>query len=137
MRPPGQFRLLTLHYGLYQFAVASALGFAGAYLLQLGFSLPQALACYAGLLAIRCVFRFIGLGIVRRVGFRRAVALGALVGALQFWPFVHAQAPLGLALWRSSWPSLEFALLAGITRLPSPSRERMGRGARSSACGPW
>jgi hypothetical protein len=96
---PGQFRLLTLHYGLYQFAIAAAVGFAGAYLLQQGFGLPQALACFAGMLAIRCVFRFAGLGIVRRIGFRHAVALGALIGAAQFWPFFYAQTPTGLVLW--------------------------------------
>ena len=99
LHPPGQFRLLTLHYGLYQFAVAAAIGFAGAYLLQQGFSLPQALACFAGMLAIRCVFRFAGLGIVRRIGFRHAVALGAIIGATQFWPFFYARTPTGLALW--------------------------------------
>ncbi len=99
MHLPGQFRLLTLHYGLYQFAFTSAVGFAGAYLLQQGFSLPEALACFAVMLAVRCVFRFAGLGIVRRVGYRRAVALGALVGAFQFWPFFYAQTPSGLVLW--------------------------------------
>lgn len=99
MHLPGQFRLLTLHYGLYQFAVASAVGFAGAYLLQQGFSLPQSLVCFAVMLAIRCVFRFAGLGIVRRIGYRRAVMLGALIGATQFLPFYYAQTPIGLTLW--------------------------------------
>ena len=99
MHPPGQFRLLTLHYGLYQFAFASAVGFAGAYLLEQGFSLPQALVCFAAMLGIRCVFRFAGLGVVRHVGYRRAVALGALIGALQFWPFFYAQTTTGLVLW--------------------------------------
>src|SRR5207302_284077 len=99
LHPPSQFRLLTLHYALYQFAIASASGFAGAYLLEQGFSLPQALVAFAGMLAIRCVFRLAGLGIVRRIGYRRAVALGALVGAVQFWPFLYAKTPTGLSLW--------------------------------------
>lgn len=99
MHSPSQFRLLTLHYGLYQFAIASASGFAGAYLLEQGFTLPQTLVAFAGTLAVRFVFRLWGLGIVRRIGYRRAVAAGALIGAVQFWPFVYAQTPTGLMLW--------------------------------------
>ena len=91
--------MLTLHYGLYQLAVAMALGFAGAYLIQGGLSLQEALSAYAALLALRCLLRFAGLQLVRKAGYRRAVFLGALLAALQFWPMSYATHPFGLAAW--------------------------------------
>ena len=91
--------MLTLHYGLYQLAVAMALGFAGAYLIQGGLSLQEALSAYAALLALRCLLRFAGLQLVRKAGYRRAVILGALLAALQFWPMSYATHPFGLAAW--------------------------------------
>jgi len=96
---PRQFRLLTLHFGLYQFSCAMAGGFAGAYLLQQGLSLPQALASFAALLAVRFVLRCLSLVLVRRVGVRGAMIAGAAVLATQFWPLIHARDPLWLALW--------------------------------------
>jgi MFS family permease len=95
----GQFRMLTLHYGLYQLAVAMALGFAGAYLIQGGLSLQQALSAYAALLTLRCLLRFAGLHFVRKAGYRRAVILGALLAALQFWPMSYANQTFGLLAW--------------------------------------
>lgn len=99
MHTPGQFRLLTLHYALYQLAVAMAIGFSGAYLLQSGLTLPQALVAYAALLGVRCVLRFLGLGLVRRLGYRSAIVAGAVLGGLQFWPILHASETWGLVLW--------------------------------------
>jgi MFS family permease len=96
---PRQFRLLTLHFGLYQFSCAMAGGFAGAYLLQQGLSLPQALASFAALLAVRFVLRCLSLVLVRRVGVRGAMMAGAAILATQFWPLIHARDPLWLALW--------------------------------------
>ena len=99
MSQPRQFRLLTLHFGLYQFSCAMAGGFAGAYLLQQGLSLPQALASFAALLAVRFVLRCLSLVLVRRVGVRGAMMAGAAILATQFWPLIHARDPLWLALW--------------------------------------
>ena len=99
MSQPRQFRLLSLHFALYQFSCVMAGGFAGAFLLQQGFSLPQALASFAALLAVRFVLRCLSLVLVRRVGVRGAVIAGALVLATQFWPLLHARDPLWLAVW--------------------------------------
>ena len=96
---PRQFRLLTLHFGLYQFSCAMAGGFAGAYLLRQGFSLPQALAGFAALLAVRFVLRCVSLVVVRRIGVRGAMVAGAAVLATQFWPLTDAREPAWLALW--------------------------------------
>ena len=63
-----QFRLLTAHYGLYQFSVAMAGAFAGAYLLRMGLSLAQTLCAFAGLLAVRFVFRTLSIPLVRWLG---------------------------------------------------------------------
>lgn len=91
--------MLTLHYGLYQLAVAMALGFAGAYLIQGGLSLQEALSTYAVLFSLRCLLRFAGLYLVRKAGYRRAVILGALLAALQFWPMYYASQAAGLLTW--------------------------------------
>jgi MFS family permease len=93
------FRLLTLHYALYQLSVALAGGFVGAYLISLGFSLHLALLGYATLLAIRCALRFIGLGVVRRIGYRPAMMLGAGVASFQFLPLIHADRLPFFMLW--------------------------------------
>ncbi|HWL81062.1 MAG TPA: MFS transporter [Roseomonas sp.] len=95
----GQFRLLTLHFGLYQLAVALAGGFVGAYLLKLGFSLPAALAAYAGLLMLRFGLRFAALGITRRFGFKGALTGGVVLSAAQFLPLLHADTPFWFAAW--------------------------------------
>ena len=96
---PSQFRLLTAHYGLYQLSVSLAGGFVGAFLLKLGFSLPTALLAYAALLATRFGLRFLALAVVRRAGFRGAMALGAAIGATQFIPLLRAEEPIWLAAW--------------------------------------
>ena len=94
-----QFQLLTLHYGLYQASFAMAGGFAGAYLLKLGFSFPAALACYSALLALRFAVRFASLSIVRRLTSRCALALGASLAAAQFLPLMFAGRLVFLAAW--------------------------------------
>jgi MFS family permease len=95
----GPFRLLTLHYALYQLSVAIAGGFVGAYLLKLGFSMSTALLSFAALLGVRCALRFIGLGVVRRLGYRRALVIGAVVSACQFLPLTFAESPIWFAAW--------------------------------------
>ena len=94
-----QFRLLTAHYGLYQFAVAMAGAFAGAYLLRMGFTLAQTLTAFAGLLAVRFAFRTLSVPLVRALGVKGATKLGAAIVALQFWPLMRADEPLWLFLW--------------------------------------
>jgi MFS family permease len=96
---PSQFRLLTLHYAFFQLSVALAGGFVGAYLLQLGFSLPAALVAYAGLLTTRFALRFVSLAVVRRMGYRSAITLGAALSALQFLPLMRADEPIWLVAW--------------------------------------
>lgn len=93
------FRLLTLHYALFQMSVALAGGFVGAYLIKLGFSLPAALIAYAGLLTARFGLRLVSLGIVRRLGYRGAMVLGAALIAVQFFPLMRADEPLWLLAW--------------------------------------
>ncbi|MBV9078412.1 MAG: MFS transporter [Methylobacteriaceae bacterium] len=94
-----QFRLLTIHFGLYQLAVAMAGGFVGAFLLKLGFSLPQALIAYAALLATRLALRFLSLLVVRRIGYRGSIVAGATLAGLQCAPLTRADEPAWLALW--------------------------------------
>jgi hypothetical protein len=92
-------RLLTLHYAIFQFSVALAGGFVGAYLLKIGFSLPVALLAYASLLAVRFGLRFLALGVIRRAGYRGAIVIGTPLGAAQFLPLMYADEPLGLVAW--------------------------------------
>ena len=99
MSQPRQFRLLTLHFGLYQFSCAMAGGFSGAYLLEQGFSLPLALAAYAAQLAVRFILRCFSLVLVRRIGVRWSMIAGAAVLAVQFWPLIHARDPRWLGVW--------------------------------------
>ena len=99
MSQPRQFRLLSLHFALSQFSCVMAGGFAGAFLLQQGFTLPQALASFAALLAIRFVMRCLSLVLVRRIGVGGAIMAGAFVMATQFWPLLHARDPLWLGVW--------------------------------------
>jgi len=96
---PSPFRLLTLHYACFQLSVALAGGFVGAYLMKLGFSLPVALLAYAALLTARFGLRLFSLGVVRRLGYRRAMMAGAALCALQFLPLIRADEPLWLAGW--------------------------------------
>jgi MFS family permease len=94
-----QFRLLTTHYGLYQLGGALGGGFVGAYLLKLGFSLPMALMAYAALLIARFALRFVALAVVRAIGYRGTVMLGAAIAALQFLPLTRAEDPGWLIAW--------------------------------------
>jgi MFS family permease len=93
------FGLLTFHYGFYQLSVALAGGFVGAYMLKLGFSLPAALVLYAALLALRFGLRFVALGVVRWLGLRGAMMVGATLAALQFPPLMLADDPAWLLAW--------------------------------------
>lgn len=95
----GQFRLLTLHFGLFQLAVALAGGFVGAYLLKLGFSLPAALTAYAALLLLRFGLRFVALSFARRHGYKHALAAGVVLMATQFLPLLWAEDPRWLLAW--------------------------------------
>lgn len=94
-----QFRLLTVHYGLYHLSTALAGGFVGAYLLKLGFSFPAALLAYAALLITRFALRFVALAAVRRLGYRRAIVAGTIIGALQALPLMRAEEPFWLVVW--------------------------------------
>ncbi len=94
-----QFRLLTLHAGLFGLASAMAGGFVGAYLLKQGFGLPLALLTYAAILVVRFALRFVAMAVVRRVGMKGALRIGAALSALGFGPLLAAQEPLWLAVW--------------------------------------
>jgi MFS family permease len=96
---PSQSRLLTIHSGLYQLSVSLAGGFVGAFLLKLGFTVAQALLVYAGLLAARLAMRFCALALVRRVGYKYAIMLGAALSALQFVSLADARQWHWLLAW--------------------------------------
>lgn len=92
-------RRFTVHFALNQAATALAGAFIGAYLLRSGLPLPMALLVYAALYGGRIGVRAAVLPLVRRVGYRGAMALGAAVGVLQFPPLLLADDPLWLAVW--------------------------------------
>jgi hypothetical protein len=94
-----QFRLLTAHYGLFQLGSALGSGFVGAYLLKLGFSMPVALMAYAALLLARFALRFVALAVVRVIGYRGTVMLGAAISATQVLPLMRAEDPTWLIVW--------------------------------------
>ena len=94
-----QFRLLTAH-GIFQ-ALSSSLagGFVGAYLLRLGFSLPEALSIFAAVLLGRLGLRLVTLPVVRRLGIKRAMIVGSCVATLQYLPLMRADEPIFLIVW--------------------------------------
>ena len=92
-------RRFTAHFALHQAASALAGAFIGAYLLRSGLPLPVALLVYAGLYAARIGVRAAVLPLVRRVGYRGALALGAGLGVLQFPPLLLAEDPVWLVVW--------------------------------------
>lgn len=92
-------RLLTLHYAVRSLAMSLASGFVGAYLLRLGFSLATALAIYAVLYLTRFAIRSVAAAVIRRLGVRRSLLLGAGLGGLQFLPLVYAESPMWLTIW--------------------------------------
>ncbi|GAA0597656.1 hypothetical protein GCM10009416_39870 [Craurococcus roseus] len=92
-------RRFTAHFALHQAATALAGAFIGAYLLRSGLTLPAALLVYAGLYAARVGVRAAVLPLVRRVGYRGAMALGAGLGVLQFPPLLLAENPAWLVVW--------------------------------------
>src|ERR1700759_1462307 len=94
-----QFRVLTVHGALWSLAMSLASGFVGAYLLHHGFGIATTVGMYGALLAIRFSMRFIMLPIVRRVGTRRAMLLGAFIAAFQFLPLINANNPIWLGVW--------------------------------------
>ena len=97
--PGKQFRLLTIHSMLWSLAMSLASGFVGAYLLRLGFSLATTIVLYAALLGVRFAMRMVMLPIIRRIGMRKAMLLGASIAALQFLPLIRADNPGWLAVW--------------------------------------
>lgn len=99
MRHLGQFRLLTLHFCLFQLSASLAGGFVGAYLLRLGFSLPTALLVYATLLTARFGLRLGVLAVVPQIGLRGAIIAGAGLSALQFPLLNRADDLAWLGLW--------------------------------------
>ena len=112
MPPLNRFRLLTLHAALFGLSTAMAGGFAGAYLLKLGFSLPVALAAYGVLLVLRFGLRGLAIAIVRRVGMAGALRLGVLIGAVEFLPLLMAGSLAGLLAFMTQ---VALVLLLGYT----------------------
>ena len=94
-----QFRLLTVHSIMWSLAMSLASGFVGAYLLRLGFSIAATITMYALLLTARFSLRCFMLPIVRRLGMRNAMLLGASIAAFQFLPLIRADEPLWLVVW--------------------------------------
>ena len=90
---------MLLHFAFVQLAWASGGAFAGVYLLKVGFSLPEALAAYAGIMCVRFFLRFAGIEIVRRVGYRWALAIGTVLCAFEFFALIGADSPSGLVCW--------------------------------------
>ena len=85
MTKPTPFMLMLIHLAFIQLAWSSGGAFAGVYLLKVGFSLPEALAAYAGIMCVRFCVRFAGIEIVRRLGYRRALAIGTVLCAFEFF----------------------------------------------------
>lgn len=96
---PSQSRLLTLHSGLYQLSVALAGGFVSAFLLKVGFTLPETVLFYAMLLIARLGMRFCTLYLVRRLGYKYAAIVAVALSALQFVPLTQAQEWPWLIVW--------------------------------------
>lgn len=94
-----RFRLLTVHYVLWSLAMSLASGFVGAYLMRQGFGLAATLALYGLLLTGRFSIRGVLLPIIRRLGMRKAMLLGASIAAFQFLPLIRADQPLWLCVW--------------------------------------
>jgi MFS family permease len=94
-----QFRLLTIHCVLWSLATSLANGFVGAYLLDLGISLPTTILVYALVLATRFCMRAIMLPVVRRLGMRAAMLAGTVIAAFQFLPLINAEKLFWLGAW--------------------------------------
>jgi len=90
---------MMAHYALVNLAWASGGAFVGAYLLRLGFSLPEAILSYAGIMGLRFFARFAGVEAVRRLGCRNGLALGTALCALEFPLLLWADSPWGMAAW--------------------------------------
>ena len=99
MTKPSPFMLMLMHLAFIQIAWASGGAFAGVYLLKVGFSLPQALAAYAGIMCVRFFLRFAGIEIVRCLGYRRALAVGTMLCAGEFFTLIGADSVPGLVGW--------------------------------------
>ncbi|MFC7691501.1 hypothetical protein ACFQY5_19910 [Paeniroseomonas aquatica] len=147
MPPLNRFRLLTLHAALFGLSTAMAGGFAGAYLLKLGFSLPVALAAYGVLLVLRFGLRGLAITIVRRVGMAGALRLGVLIGAVEFLPLLMAGSLAGLLAWillvslaeAIYWPAFHattVTTVAGDDNLGRQVAERTMVGAVVAVAGP-
>jgi MFS family permease len=94
-----QYRLLNIHYLFWSVSGSLASGFIGAFLLGIGFSLPDAIATYAGFYVLRYMLRFVALHIVRTFGFRRAIISGTIIYAMQFIFLLHTDQTLWLLVW--------------------------------------
>jgi uncharacterized protein (DUF697 family) len=94
-----QFRLLTFHSALFGLSTTMAGGFIGAFLLKLGLGLPVALASYAALLLMRFAMRFMAIAVVRRVGMRGGLRIGAVAAACAFLPLMLAEERAWLVAW--------------------------------------
>ena len=99
MTRPTPFILMLLHFAAVQLAWASGGAFAGVYLLKVGFSLPEALAAYAGIMCVRFFLRFAGIEIVRQVGYRSALVIGTILCAFEFFALIGADSLSGLVCW--------------------------------------
>lgn len=95
--PP--FRLLLAHHAAYQTATALASGFAGAFVLSKGYGLPAALLVYAAALFARLCLRMTALPLVRMIGYRKSIAVAALVSCVQFPILAHADSLPWLFAW--------------------------------------
>src|SRR4051812_39111900 len=98
-REEQKFRLLTVHNMIWSVAMSLAGGFVAAYLLRMGFSVPQTLCIYGSLLGARLLVRVLALPVIRRIGLQRAFLLGAGISAFQFLPLVRADEPIWLIAW--------------------------------------
>ena len=94
-----QFRLLTFHCVLWSLGMSLACGFVDAYMLRLGFGIATTLVLHAVLLTVRFSIRALILPIVRRLGMRPAMLLGATIAAFQFLPLIKADQALFLGIW--------------------------------------
>ena len=93
------FRLLTIHNLIWSLAMSLAGGFVAAYLLHMGFSVPQTLCIYVVLLATRLALRLLLLPLIRRLGLKQSLLIGAAISACQFLPLINAERRIWLIAW--------------------------------------
>lgn len=138
--------LLAAHTGLYTLAGAVANGFVGAYLLRMGVALPLVLLVYGGFFAARFALRLLAVGVVRALGFRRALVAATALAALQYWPLAGAAHPRWLLAWLLCfamsdaiyWPTLHAvsAVVGSHERRGQELGLRQGLASLASVLGP-